>query len=173
MILSRAQALAEKLRDGLAPYCDRIEIAGSIRRQKAEVKDIELVCIPKRVQNPEVFLIEQKVIHPEFVARVEKLEKIKGEATGKYTQRRLTLSDGIEINLDLFMATAENWGLIYAIRTGSAEFSHRVLATGWVRHGYESFGGQLYKAGKVEPVREERDLFNLIGIDYVVPEHRI
>jgi DNA polymerase/3'-5' exonuclease PolX len=38
----QALAIAEQTRTALAPYCERIEIAGSIRRQKPQVKDIEL-----------------------------------------------------------------------------------------------------------------------------------
>lgn len=50
MILSRAKVLAEEVRQVLAPYCEQIEIAGSIRREKAEVGDIEIICIPKFVE---------------------------------------------------------------------------------------------------------------------------
>lgn len=44
---STALVIAEKIKAQLAPHCDRIEIAGSIRRKKPEVKDIEIVVIPK------------------------------------------------------------------------------------------------------------------------------
>ena len=37
---------AEALRELLAPACARIEIAGSIRREKPKVKDVELVAVP-------------------------------------------------------------------------------------------------------------------------------
>ncbi len=47
MQLDKALEIAEKTKELLAPYCERIEIAGSIRRKKPEVKDIELVAIPK------------------------------------------------------------------------------------------------------------------------------
>lgn len=74
------------------------------------------------------------------------------------------------------MANERNWGLIFAIRTGSAEFSHKVLARGWVRAGYKSVNGMLrqnvppYK--EIIDVREEKDLFNLIGVPYIEPKLR-
>jgi DNA polymerase/3'-5' exonuclease PolX len=46
---AQALAIAERTRAALAPYCDRIEIAGSIRRRNPSVKDIELVAIPRQV----------------------------------------------------------------------------------------------------------------------------
>lgn len=156
MKLEQAQEIADKYLKLLRPYSRRIEIAGSIRRGKPEVKDIEIVMIRNTA----------KLIP--FCDEVNKLKKIKGEPIGKYTQRNLP--EGI--NLDLFFAIPENWGLIYAIRTGSAEFSHKVLANGWVKAGYNSEDGLLRKKGKVIPVWEEGELFDLIGMNYIEPENR-
>lgn len=47
LLLPVAQSWAEALVAHLRPHCTRIHIAGSIRRQKEWVKDIEIVCIPK------------------------------------------------------------------------------------------------------------------------------
>ena len=151
MKLEEAKNIAYRYIDILKPYCQRIKIAGSIRRQKSEVKDIELVCILQDLIG--------------FSAEVNKLLKVKGEPTGKYTQR--LLPEGIK--LDLFMANERNWGLIFAIRTGSAEFSHKILACGWVKKGYKSVNGMLTKNGQEVECREEEDLFRLIGLTYIYP----
>lgn len=45
--LASAERIATNLLRGMAPACERIEIAGSIRRNRALVKDIELVVIPR------------------------------------------------------------------------------------------------------------------------------
>jgi DNA polymerase/3'-5' exonuclease PolX len=153
MELEEAKKIADKYVKILKPYCLRIEIAGSIRREKSEVKDIEIVAIP-------IALIG-------FSDEVNKLQKVKGEPTGKYTQR--ILPEGIK--LDLFMANVKNWGLILAIRTGSAEFSHKVLACGWVRAGYKSIDGMLTRRQEID-IREEKDLFDLIGVPYIEPKLR-
>ena len=160
MKLQQAQEIADSVLDKLSPHCERIEIAGSIRRQKPDVKDIEIVAIPKPY---DVGLFESGI-----ATVVKQWPKVKGELPCKYTQRRLP--DGI--NLDLFFARPENWGLIYAIRTGSAEFSHKQLACRWVRFGYKSQGGMLTRDGKVYPVREEGELFDMLAIDWVQPKFR-
>ena len=154
MEFQEAQQIAEKVKKQLNPYCDRIVIAGSLRRGKAEVKDIEIVAIPR--DGFQLGLI------------VNRWKKVRGEVGGKYLQRELP--EGI--NLDLFFATEKNWGLILAIRTGSAEYSHKVLATGWVKAGYKSKDGFLNKDGKPIEIREEIDLFDLIGIKWVKPKYR-
>jgi len=160
MNIASAQAIAERVKAQLAPHCERIEIAGSVRRRKPEPKDIEIVAIPKPY---DVGLFASGI-----ALVVNQWPKVRGELPCKYTQR--ILPEGIK--LDLFFATPENWGLIYAIRTGSADFSHRVLACGWVAKGYKSEGGMLMANGRPVPVREERDLFALIGVPWVEPEER-
>lgn len=47
MIFNQAMAIAEGLRDTIAHRCVRVEIAGSLRRRRSVVGDIELVAIPK------------------------------------------------------------------------------------------------------------------------------
>ena len=157
MRIEQAQKIADKYVRLLSPYCKRIEIAGSIRRKKAEVGDIEIVCI----RNTKYLA--------GFVMEVNKLKKIKGSPLGRYTQRELPE----EIVLDLFMCRPENWGLMFAIRTGSAEFSHHTLGRAWVRAGYKCDDGMLFKDQRHIPVYEEEDLFKLLGINYIQPEFRI
>lgn len=163
MILSQAQAIANEVKNQLAPYCERIEIAGSIRRQKSEVKDIEIVAIPKPY--------DTGLFEDGAAMVVNQWQKVKGEMdynACRYTQRIHTTG----IKLDLFFANPDNWGLIFAIRTGSAEYSHHILAAGWVRMGYKSREGHLYREANKIPVREEIDLFNLLKIPFISPQDR-
>ena len=129
MKLRQAKEISDKTLKLLEPHCERIAIAGSIRREKADVGDIEIVAIPKPY---DVGLFESGI-----ATVVEKWKKVKGELPCKYTQR--ILPDGIK--LDLFLVKPETWGLQFAIRTGSADFSYKVLASTWSRLGYKSVGG--------------------------------
>jgi DNA polymerase/3'-5' exonuclease PolX len=160
MEYQKALAIAERIKQQLEPHCFRCEIAGSIRRKKPEVKDIEIVAIPKPFQTG---LFEDGI-----ASIVNQWEKVKGDLPCKYTQ--LILPEGIK--LDLFFAEPGNWGLIYAIRTGSAEYSHKVLATAWANRGYESIEGYLHVGTKRYETREEIDLFNRLSIPWTEPEHR-
>ena len=47
MPLARARAFAEKIVVELAPFCAQIEIAGSIRRQRPDCGDVDIVCLPR------------------------------------------------------------------------------------------------------------------------------
>jgi len=163
MKLSEAQLIARKYQNKLKEFCLYRElldyycdIAGSVIREKPEVKDIEIVCIPDLNR------------YLQFVHCVEELEKIKGEATGKHTQR--LLPEGI--NLDLFMVESRNFGLQKMIRTGPAEFSKRMM---WEvkEKGFYVKDGFLWKnSGEMAPVREEKDFFEITGIKWVDPKER-
>jgi DNA polymerase/3'-5' exonuclease PolX len=157
---AEAYKVALEVLEQLKPHCERIEIAGSIRRKKAEVGDIEIVAIPKPYKTG--------LFQSGIATVVDQWKKVKGELPCKYTQRVLPAG----IKLDLFFAEEGNWGLVFALRTGSAEYSHKVLANGWVRQGFKSDGGYLFRDGEKHEVREEKDLFKLVGVPYVEPESR-
>jgi DNA polymerase/3'-5' exonuclease PolX len=77
-----------------------------------------------------------------------------------------------KIVLDLFLATQKNWGYLLAIRTGPAEYSHKVLGNRWVKMGYHSEGGMLTRDGQSIPIPDEDTLYDLLKIPYVEPENR-
>jgi DNA polymerase/3'-5' exonuclease PolX len=169
MILSEALKIAIDVREQLRPHCERVEIAGSIRRNKPEIGDIEIVAIPLPY---ETGLFENGV-----AAVVNQWTKVKGELEYKgrpkvkqckYTQRILPSG----MILDLFFATPTNWGYIYAIRTGSVEYS-KILAQRWTQLGYHGDDGYLWRTGGgVVEVAEEEDLFKLLNIPFCPPGQR-
>jgi len=46
MHYQKAVNIAADIKSRLLPFCDQIEIAGSIRRRRPMVHDIDIVCIP-------------------------------------------------------------------------------------------------------------------------------
>jgi DNA polymerase/3'-5' exonuclease PolX len=76
-----------------------------------------------------------------------------------------------QIKLDLFIAGADNFGIIYVIRTGSAEFT-TALVTHAKRIGVPSVDGYLTRNGERLATPEERDVFNVLNLEYVEPEMR-
>ncbi len=168
MIYKKAVKIAQKYKELFFPFCERIEIAGSIRREKPIIGDIELVVIPKKITKRVDLFKDAEIVSPEFISLVSSFEKIKGEPTGKYTQ--CLLPEGIK--LDIFIATPENWGFILAIRTGSAAYSHKILGTAWVKKGYHSENGTLCKFGLPVAVPEEEDLFRILELPFLHPRKR-
>jgi DNA polymerase/3'-5' exonuclease PolX len=162
-----AMPVALGILDLLRPHCERLEISGSLRRRRAEVKDIEIVAIAKP--------FETGLFESGLASVVNTWEKVRGDITPetRYTQRIIRSTTGAHIKLDLFLCSAQNWGLIMVYRTGSKEFNMRWLQQA-KRRGYRMDQGQLWAHGRNEPVhiREEEDLFKRIGMEYVPPQQR-
>lgn len=158
-----AYAIAIRVVEELRPFCKRIEIAGSLRRKKPDIGDIELVLVCKPYN---IGLFEDGL-----ASVVNKWPKVRGSLEyGKTKSTQRILPEGIK--LDLFIAEEGNWGSIIAIRTGSGEFTRRVLACGWSRLGFTGDGGYLYKDGIKYGFSEEKELFDFLGIQYIEPENR-
>jgi DNA polymerase/3'-5' exonuclease PolX len=160
--LAEACAIADDVITQLSPHCSKLQIAGSIRRRRHTIGDIEIVCLPHAYEASPLF--------PTGIATVvNQWEKIKGELPCRYTQRLLPCG----MKLDLFMPDPRGYGPQVAIRTGSADWCKKVLAPAWVRAGFRSKDGLLRREdGSVVPVHNERALFDLIGLKWVKPEDR-
>ena len=189
MELQKAKAIATAICYKLQPYCSKINIAGSIRRQKPEVKDIEIICVPDQEVVKDLF-DNILTMHNNygFDKTVKALGNIlKGQTTGKYMQ--IALPEGI--NLDLFMPDDFDYYRQYAIRTGSADYAHKVIASSWLKKGwcgsdkglrlitdcYKDNSGN-WKCGKKDaelpPVwSSEEQFFEWLGVKWVHPSQRV
>jgi DNA polymerase/3'-5' exonuclease PolX len=132
--LSAAQKIAVDICYKLQPYCEKINIAGSIRRKKSEPKDIEIICVAKTQDVKDLFGAKTgQIKNTSFIHIISKLgEVVKGTPMGKMMQ--IKLPDGIM--LDLFMPDDFDYYRQYAIRTGSADYAAKIIATGWKKKGW-------------------------------------
>lgn len=157
----------------LIPYCARVELAGSLRRKKAMIGDIEVVAIPHQsldfFGNPagerplDRFLVTNKEI---------RLAK----NGSKYKQFHFTTKSGHEYQVDLFLQTAETWGVNFMIRTGSADFSRRMVTSknkgGYKPNEYVVSEARVWLNGSPLETPEEEDVFRLWGMDFIPPGER-
>lgn len=162
---------ADRIVEILSPYCEKIEIAGSIRRQKQkDIKDVEIVCIPKQVAGPGSLLEPVRMYrHHGFAATVDKWEKVKGDAqNGKYCQRILPG----DWPLDIFIADEVNFGWQLMLRTGSSDFNRYVMLEKLRINGIISIDGYLTKNEKVIETPSEEIVFELAGMAVIPPRMR-
>lgn len=177
MKMSRATALplAQEMLDALLPYCEpgRCVIAGSIRRECPLVGDVEIVAIPKPSAITAFFKAAATIGAPQNATTRE-------SRYVKYHRPHPRLG---QIQYDIFLPRPYDWGRILAIRTGSADFAQRMLASQWVKKGYRGTECGLLpenvcvsKSGKWSPkpginpdiyrvsFPEEQDLFTWLGL---------
>mgnify|MGYP003619576969 CR=1 FL=1 len=160
--------VAERLVAALGPYCRRVEIAGSLRRQRDMVGDIEIVAIPRRPTD----LFSQEMDGPTLLDRF--LDE-QGVPFGKRGQKFQQFRYG-RYSVDLFLPTVDTWGSVFTIRTGSAEFTKWLVtsraAGGACPDEVNFHGGRLYAHGRLLATPEESDVFNAVGLAYVPPAER-
>src|ERR687885_1649455 len=119
--LADAECIAAAIVADLAPSCARIQVAGSVRRRKEVVGDIEIAAIP-RYAPAGLFGDCTANLLWEHLHASDTYRFTKGDhPAGRHYQ--LSLPMHADVQLDLFLARPDNWGLTLLVRTGSAAFS--------------------------------------------------
>jgi DNA polymerase/3'-5' exonuclease PolX len=174
--LSHAETIANSVLEHIRPTLIRGEVAGSIRRRKEIVGDIEIVAISEQREDLLRLLADcGQHIKPGVPGVVPWTFK----PTSKYI--RLRLNEGM--NLDLFMATPQNWGGLFLMRTGNATGKDGNAFNGFVPGIFSRFkklsgGGRMtdcmptMPTGEQLPLAEENDFFDLLEMNFVPPEER-
>lgn len=186
--LEEAREVAEDLLSILAPACVRVEIAGSVRRRKTIVHDIELVAIPRIVDRPvasllfsevhPVNLLEERVdellasmIAPLLARQVENHRRDGSIDVQEKLGQAFKALTWHDIPVDLFITDAMRWGCIFALRTGPGDWNVR-LVTDCKRVNRRVAEGRVLHLGKPVPTPEEADFFREIGQPWLDPWER-
>ena len=160
--------LAVEVMRMLYPVCERIEIAGSLRRNKPDVGDIELVCIPKEQTD----LFGNNYRNANGISEALRINGAVLRKDGEHF-KQINL---IHCMCDLFITTPECWGVIFLIRTGSAEFSHKMVTPrqygGYMPSHLHVKDGRLWNGNDLLNTPEEKDVFIAYGTEYIEPEMR-
>ena len=172
MKLDEARGILQYLIGELMHGCERLEIAGGVRRCKPDVHDLELVAIPKIVTVSDLF--GNPTNHYSMLdAELHRLTGLLKLSGGKKYQKYM-LPEGI--TLDLFITTADQWGWIYTLRTGHKDFGHWLVTPrrhGGALPGYiKSQGGWLTNGNGPIRTPEESDVFRMLGVEWFEPQYR-
>ena len=153
--LDRAEALVAVLR--AEPGCAAAEIAGSLRRRKEVIGDVDLVAA---AADPAP-LLARFAEHP-GVQDVVAL----GDAKAS-----VVLHDGMQV--DLRVVDPAEWGSLLQHFTGSKAHNvalrerARDMGLSLSEHGFAPVDG-----GAPEPCRREEDVYARLGLDWIPPELR-
>ena len=185
LTLSDARAVADRLVRVLAPACDRIEVAGSIRRRKPLVHDIEIVAIPhidrdveglwgtETAETDRLELLLAGLIVEEVLS-VRPVETHRSDGSITFSTRygpsyKALAYEGLPV--DLFMTDTERWGCIFALRTGPHDWNIQ-LVIDCKRHWRAVADGRVLYHNRPLPTPEEQDFFAALGVPWVDPWDR-
>jgi DNA polymerase (family 10) len=153
-ILPLAQQIKAEL-TGL-DYVLRVEVAGSIRRRKETVGDIDILVTTSKPL--------------EVMAYFTKMELVGDVVVSGPTKSTVRLKDnGIDVDIRTF--EDESFGSALMYFTGSKETNVELrriaISMGYKLSEYGVFNGEQLIAG-----RTEEEVFNNLGMDYIEPELR-
>lgn len=166
-----ALPIAQRLAALLMPACDWLQIAGSLRRGKSEVGDIELVATPKIVSGQNALwwllaaLLEEGSITKTLITDKNGREYTRwGE---KY--RTLTFQD---VKVDIFLCDEQNRGYQYWLRTGPGEANEWLAKAAKGSSPFTLRGGYFWYGEQKLTVPDEATLFRLFGMPFIPPAQR-
>jgi DNA polymerase/3'-5' exonuclease PolX len=182
MQLAHAQGIAQELITILNPFCDRIEVAGSVLRKKNICKDIELVIIPKQEITFEgLFKDEEVITYPidKFLWEDYRFDfRLNKDGKRMYGDKNKLLLFETEkygiIALDIFTADQSNFMMVKFIRTGGAENNKKIAITanqlGMSLKIYESCFTD--RRGFTYRMDSEEQIYKFLDLPYLKPEER-
>jgi len=185
--LAEMRGLAERFIYMIEGRADRTMICGSIRRQKPEPKDIDIVAIPRyeKVSRETAFGFSMTATENLLKTGVDQMI-VEGLAKPRIKIDGTTMvGDAVAflefegVALDIYYATPETWWGLVQMRTGSAQFNARLatyaLNLGLRYHGdgkgitkTDGHGGDI----RIDDGLSEESIMKAVGINYVPPEKR-
>jgi DNA polymerase/3'-5' exonuclease PolX len=178
---SIAKDVARELCAHLKPITDRLICAGSLRRRKPEVGDVEILFVPKfgRVDDGTLFgsegsLVDAKLEELLRAGVITKRPSVNG-STAYGPKNKLLVHVATGMPVDLFTATEANWFNYLVCRTGPSESNVRIAeaakAKGFKWHPYKP-GFSEEATGRVFPMGSEEEVFRFVGLPYAKPWDR-
>jgi len=179
MKLEEAQAYANKVVEAIRDLCDRIEVAGSIRRKKKEVNDIDIVAIPKYIQAKSP--LGTTISYGPSETWRERIPgvlmclplKLLGHAFGSELMRLSFRENGLQV--DIYRARPETWGILLLVRTGSIEHNMKLCNIAKSKGlKLSASQGVVTQAGFGEIIASntEEEIFAALGLPYIDPRNR-
>lgn len=189
--LAYAQQVARTFIERLRPVTHDLEVVGSVRRQRPDVGDIELIAPLPAAGQPDLLFDALAQRFPAgdggdddgLFTPTRKVEPWGVPSRGlregfKAASLLLQLKSPRErvCKVEVYRYTAGpagNYGWIKILRTGSADFGQALLTLINDRHRGHSLDGFLTDSqGRKLRQDTEEAVFELAGVEYVPPEHR-
>lgn len=166
----------------LGQACERIIVAGSLRRRKEEVGDAEILYIPAREQRPvrgDMFAMNwvdlaDLAIREMMADGVLKLREGDAGHISYGPKNKLMTHCRTGLPVDLFSTVETSWFNYLVCRTGS-KHTNMAIATaaqekGWRWNPYGcGFSGPK---GQAHEVRSEEEVFAFVGLPFKEPWDR-
>lgn len=172
--------VAEQTVERLGRFCDRIEIAGSLRRQCAQVGDIEIIAVPTSARNlfgtptSDPSALD---VHLDALIGMGKIRHVERQRWGSRQKSFMFDTGQGTYQVDLFLQPdPQTWGVNMMLRTGSAGFNSMMVRQrykgGWCPDDLRFDKARIWRNGTALSTPTERDVFNVLGLEWIEPQDR-
>ncbi len=158
--LKEAEKTAKLVKASVESQCAQIEIAGSIRRQKPKIHDIDFVVVAKSD-------VEWQRIN-------EKLKQLNARpncAGDSVIKAFVPCQDGL-FQVDFYRAKPSTFGINLLVRTGSADHNMWLAGHAFSKGMRLKYSEGLIKDGAIIAGEDEKAVFTALGLPYPLPSER-
>jgi len=198
MNLVTAQIYATKITEWIAPHVadepasasgKAMLTAGSIRRCRPVCGDVDIVCVPAIREERDLFgeiTCQRNRLH-EFLSLYVASGRAQLESGSDETTKSMILQLS-RCQLDLWFATPATFATRLMCRTGSKEHNiwlcqrakrlgmkwnpYEGVYSGGVWRQWPSNGEDYYAGGTLVPCNTEEEIYKVLGLPHIAPEHR-
>lgn len=158
MDLKQAEDLGKQIISVLLTrHVEKAEIAGSVRRRRPQVNDLDIVVIPKTWMWASI---------PTALKHLD-LEFVRGK-----NEQFTFIHEKDCFTVDIYRATPQTWGTLLLIRTGSKMHNIKLCMRARELGLMLSAKSGVLHDGVIIASRTEEEMFKALQMDYVPPEHR-
>jgi DNA polymerase/3'-5' exonuclease PolX len=158
--LKEAEKIAAPVKAAVETLCDQIEIAGSIRRQKCKIHDIDFVVVAKSDVG------WQKIN--------EKLKQLKAKPNcsgNSVIKAFMPCQEGL-FQVDFYRAKPSTFGIHLLVRTGSAYHNMWLAGHAFSKGMRLKYSEGLIKDGAIVAGDDEKAVFEALDLPYPMPTQR-
>lgn len=170
MNLAAANELGLRVIDALQPFCRRIMVAGSVRRERAHVNDLDVVLISAGLDATNLIM--------------ERIEQNWDLVTGRRPNPQNVIfrsrKSGFQLDLffahpgveDLYEKIPSNWGAVLLCRTGS-KFHNQQLCQHAIGRGlkFAPLRGVM-RGEEIIASETEEAIYEALGVPFIDPTDR-
>ena len=158
--LREAEKTATQVKTTVEALCELLEVAGSIRRQKSKVHDIDFVVVAK--SDADWQRINEKL----------KQLKAKPNCSGNSVIKAFVPCENGFFQVDFYRAKPSTFGILLLVRTGSAEHNMWLAGCAISKGMRIKYSEGLLKEGSVIAGETEQGVFEALGLPYPSPSQR-
>ena len=152
-LLGDIYPLAEELKSYLKQKSSCVELAGSLRRFKETIGDLDILAVG-----------DKKIV--DHFVQYKDVKKVLWKGPSKAS---VVLENGLQVDLRMISKELFGAGLMYFIGSKEHSIALRKIA---IKKGYKLSEYGLFKGKRTLAAKTEKDIYSRLGMEYIDPELR-